>query len=351
MRRDNGTIRVMVVEDSAIARDMLVDILESDPGIRVVGHAANGQEALDRFEGLAPDLITMDLEMPIMGGLEAIERIMARKPVPILVVTSISAAGTAFAAVSRGAVDLIEKPELDGEGRHRLVQRVRQLAGADMRAHMAFRGLKAQGSALPAPFPTKAPALPPGRVLAIASSTGGPQALLNVLSRLGPGLQIPVVIAQHLGDRFCRGLVEWLGTTTGLGVKEAASGDRLMPGMVYVNPPEWAMRVDPRGLVSLEEPDSQRLYRPSCDTLLCSVAEAFGKRSIGLILSGMGDDGVKGMLAVQRAGGATFAQDEATSVVYGMNRLAVEAGAIEQVLPLSDIPARILRKLEEGRTL
>ncbi len=339
----------MVVEDSAIARDMLVDILESDPGIQVVGHAANGQEALDRFEALAPDLITMDLEMPVMGGLEAIERIMARRPLPILVVTSVSAAGTAFSAVSRGAVDLIEKPELDGEGRRLLVQKVRQLAGADMRAHLAFRGIKVPQAPLVVVPASRPPALPPGRVLAIASSTGGPQALLNVLSRLGPVLPFPVVIAQHLGDRFCRGLVEWLGTATGLAVKEAADGDRLASGKVYINPPEWAMRVDPRGLVSLTEPEGQRLYRPSCDTLLASVAESFGKRGIGLILSGMGDDGVKGMLAIRHAGGATFAQDEGSSVVYGMNRLAVEAGAIQQVLPLAEISAQLLRKLEEGR--
>jgi two-component system, chemotaxis family, protein-glutamate methylesterase/glutaminase len=351
MRNRGREIRVMVVEDSAIAREMLVELLESAPGIRVAGQASNGQEAVDRVEALAPDLITMDLEMPVMGGLEAIERIMARHPVPILVVTGLSAAGTAFAAVSRGAMDLIEKPSLDGEGRHRLIRKVRQLAGADMKAYMAFRGMKPLASDPPAKArPAHVPHIPVlGRVLAIAASTGGPQALLAILSRLDAGFPAPVVIAQHIGDRFAKGFVEWLGNATPLTVKEAASGDTLACGCVHINPPEFAMRIDPRGHVNLEERDGKMLYRPSCDTLLQSVAEIYRERSIGLILSGMGDDGVKGMAAIHQAGGVTLAQDAATSVIYGMNRIAVEAGVVQQVLPLTEIPAHLARLAGEGR--
>lgn len=347
MRRRTGDIRVMVVEDSAIARDMLIDLLQSDPQVRVVGCAANGQEAVDRVGALAPDLVTMDLEMPVMGGLEAIELIMARHPVPILVVTSVTAAGTAFSAVSRGAMDVIEKPDLEGEGRSLLVQKVRQLVAADMKAHLAFRGMKA-APRVPAAPP---PAFPISvcRVLAIAGSTGGPQALLAILSRLRPGFPAPIVVAQHIGDRFSRGLVEWLKSSTSLNVKEAETGDTLTCGWVHVNPPEYAMHVDARGKVLLTARDEAKLYRPSCDTLLQSVAEAYRERSIGLILSGMGDDGVKGIQAIRRLGGVTLAQDAGTSVVYGMNRLAVDSGMIQTTLPLAEIPAHLDRLVTEGR--
>lgn len=347
MLRADREIRVMVVDDSAIVRRMLVELLETDPGIQVVGEAANGQEAVDRIEALEPDLVTMDLEMPVMGGLEAIEQIMARHPVPILVVTSFSAARNAFAAVSRGAMDLIEKPDLDGEGRHSLLQKVRQLASADMRAHMAFRGMKPLAAA-PADRPQLAPA-PIGRVLAIAASTGGPQALLAILSRLGSGFQAPVVVAQHIGDRYSNGLVEWLGSGTSLKVKEAVQGDQLACGWVHVNPPEYTMSVDVRGKVTLTERDGKSLYRPSCDVLLRSVAESFRNRSIGLILSGMGNDGVKGMQAIREAGGTTLAQDASTSVVYGMNRIAVEMGLVQRALPLREIPACLESLVAEGR--
>jgi two-component system chemotaxis response regulator CheB len=290
--------------------------------------------------------VTLDLEMPVMGGLEAIERIMAQHPVPILVITAASGAGTAFAAVTRGAMDLIPKPDLRGKGRELFIQKVRHLAGANMGAFLSFRGMR------PPPVAQAAPAAfsdPGGRVLAIAASTGGPQALQAILSRLDPGFPAPVVVAQHVGEGFCRGLADWLGGTTPLEVKEAAPGEALARGRVYLNPPDSAMRISIHGSVILAERDGKNRYRPSCDTLLQSVAEVYGRRSIGLILSGMGDDGVRGMLAIRKAGGATLAQDEATSVVYGMNGAAVEAGAVEWTLPLGDIPAHLRRLALEAR--
>jgi len=200
-------------------------VLEAEPGIRVVGQAVNGQEAVDRVQALTPDLVTMDLEMPVMGGLEAIERIMALQPVPILVITAASGAGTAFAAISRGAMDLILKPDLDAQGGHQLlVQKVRQLAAANMEAFLAFRGLK---PAAPQAAPIRSGGAWNGRVLAIASSTGGPQALQAILSRLGDGFPMPVVIAQHVGEGFCQGLVDWLKAATPMQVKEAETGDVL----------------------------------------------------------------------------------------------------------------------------
>jgi two-component system chemotaxis response regulator CheB len=345
MNPGDREIRVMVVDDSPAVRTMLVEFLESD-GIRVVAQCCNGQEALARVAALAPDLVTMDLEMPVMGGLEAIEQIMARYPVPILAITAASGAGTAFAAVTRGAMDLIPKPDLSGKGREQLIQKVRQLAGANMGAFLAFRGMKPPAITQHAPgaFPGQG-----GTVLAIAASTGGPQALQAILSRLDPSFPAPVVIAQHVGEGFCRGLAEWLGGSTPLEVKEAAPGEALASGRVYLNPPDSAMRISVHGSVILAERDGKNWYRPCCDTLLQSVAEVYVRRSIGLILSGMGDDGVRGMLAIRKAGGATLAQNAATSVVYGMNGAAVEAGAVEWTLPLDEIPARLQRLALEAR--
>jgi two-component system chemotaxis response regulator CheB len=266
---------------------------------------------------------------------------MALQPVPILVITAASGAGTAFAAISRGAMDLILKPDLDAQGGHQLlVQKVRQLAAANMEAFLAFRGLK---PAAPQAAPIRSGGAWNGRVLAIASSTGGPQALQAILSRLGDGFPMPVVIAQHVGEGFCQGLVDWLKAATPMQVKEAETGDVLACGRILLNPPGSAMRIGTHGKVSLGERDGKSWYRPCCDTLLQSVAEAYGRRSIGLILSGMGSDGVQGMLAIRRAGGVTLAQDAATSVVYGMNGAAVAAGGVERTLPLGAIPAHLQR--------
>lgn len=347
MHSSDRDIRVMVVDGDQPSRRRLVGLLAAEPGIRVVGEMSSGQEAVDRVESLTPDLVTVDLDMPLTGGLEAIERIMSQYPVPILVVTAQPRAGTAFAAVSRGAMDLILKPDADATGCQHLIQKVRQLVGANTEAYMAFRGM-------PPPACQKLPRTQPfqtsgGRVLAIASSTGGPQALQAILSRLDSGFSASVVIAQHVAEGFSRGLADWLGGSTPLKVKEAASGDSLACGWVYINPPEFAMRIGTQGNVILAERDQKNRYRPSCDTLLRSVADVYGERSMGLILSGMGDDGVKGMLAIRQAGGATLAQDAATSVVYGMNRMAVEADCVQRVLPLSEIPAQLERLALEGR--
>ncbi|NVN93322.1 MAG: chemotaxis-specific protein-glutamate methyltransferase CheB [Desulfuromonadales bacterium] len=341
-------IRVMVVDDSASVREMISAILLSEPGINVVGTAANGKEAVAGASSLRPDLITMDIEMPVMGGLEAIERIMAEHPVPILVITSLTGVRTAFAAVSKGALDVIEKPEIDLTGRRSLIRKVRILARVDMAAHMASKGVRT-GAASPvvgmrrSPPETGRASVPGLRVVAIASSTGGPQAIQAILAHLPANFPAPVVIAQHIAEGFTRGMAEWLGSSTRLRVREAVHGDTLMPGFVFINPAEFSMRITHQGKVVLEKAEQRRGYHPSCDTLLRSVADSCRERSLGLILSGMGDDGVEGITAISSAGGATLAQDEQSSVIYGMNRLAVERGRVDRVIPLCDIPAELMR--------
>jgi two-component system chemotaxis response regulator CheB len=184
----------------------------------------------------------------------------------------------------------------------------------------------------------------PGRVVAIAASAGGPQAIQAILSRLPSGFP-PIVIAQHIGDGFVAGMVEWLARSTPLAVRQAVPGDRLEVGTVYFNPAECSMSVEPGGILRLAPRDAAQVYQPCCDTLLLSVAKACRERAVGLILSGMGDDGVEGMLAIRKAGGVTLAQDAASSVVYGMNGMAIERGCIDRVLDLDRIPEELVRLL------
>lgn len=330
------------MDDSRMVRDMIRDILESEPGIVVVGEASNGAEAIAGVSLLKPDIVTMDIEMPVMGGLEAIERIIAEHPVPILVVTAQTGVRTAFAAISKGALDVIEKPDISPENVRNLIHKIRYLSRVDVLAHRT--GIKS-------PVADRAGggiAVPPGSngngIVAIAASTGGPQALYSIVSHLPASFPFPIVISQHIAEGFTLGMVDWLNSGTPLTVCMAANGGHLVPGHVYVNPAEHSMRVTANGMIVLGERDARQLFRPSCNTLLMSVATSYRREAIGLIMSGMGDDGVEGISAIRQAGGTTIAQDAESSVVYGMNRIAVERGLIHKVVPLAEIPALLLQR-------
>lgn len=339
MMRSERSIRVLVVDDSAMARDMIIAILSPAPGIRVVGMASNGLEAVAMVAMLKPDLVTMDIEMPILGGLEAIRRIMAEHPVPILVVTARGGVQAAFAAVSKGALDVIEKPDIDPKSGQELIKKVRLLAGVDIARHPAARAhteTMAKGSAA-AGRPR-----PDGRAVTIAASTGGPHALQYILSRLPVGFPAPIVVSQHIADGFAQGMVDWLNGSTPLTVSVGRNSEQIRPGCVYVNPSECSMRITGQGTTILGGREACSHYHPCCDTLLRSAADAYGEHGVGVILSGMGDDGVDGMRAIRAAGGATLAQNAESSVVYGMNRLAVERGYADRVVALADIPSELV---------
>jgi two-component system chemotaxis response regulator CheB len=331
----------MVVDDSPLVRDLITEILTSGTGIEVIGAAANGMEAVSKAALLKPDLITMDIEMPVMDGLAAIERIMRENPVPILVVTALGGVRTAFAAVSKGALDVVEKPDISISGGLGLIKKVRMLAGVDIAAHLAARsGCMGGGPVHPTARRTS---VAQGGIVAIASSTGGPQALQAILSRLPSEFPAPIVVAQHIADGFTEGMAEWLEGNCPLAVRVARNGDRLSPGVVHINPAEFSMRVTGQGVLILIERTGREKYHPSCDTLLLSIADTYREQAVGVILSGMGDDGVDGMRAIRTAGGATLAQDAGSSVVYGMNRLAVERGYIGRVLTPAEIPTELGR--------
>jgi two-component system chemotaxis response regulator CheB len=249
---------------------------------------------------------------------------------------------TAFAAISKGALDVIEKPDISLENVQTLIQKVRYLARVDVRAHLKIirsRDNLKTGTGIPVQT-----GFPRIGVVAIAASAGGPQAVYSILSHLPADFTFPVVITQHISEGFTRGMVEWLNSGTPLSVVMAENGARLTPGCVYVNPSEYSMKISELGVILLGPRDASKVFHPSCDTLLFSVADSYRKTAIGLIMSGMGDDGVAGMHAIRMAGGATLAQDAESSVVYGMNRLAVERGHIHKVLPLANIAGELMQR-------
>ncbi|MBA4372717.1 MAG: chemotaxis response regulator protein-glutamate methylesterase [Thermodesulfovibrio sp.] len=333
--------RVLIVDDSALVRDLLKEIIGLDPELEVVGEAVNGLEAVEKVRNLRPDIVTMDIEMPAMDGLQAISQIMAENAVPILVVTTRGDAKTAYTAISKGALDLVMKPDISLESAGEFVAKLKLMSKVRVIPHIA--GRRAHLHAAVADGPPVWSGGTSDRIVAIASSTGGPDALSIVLSRLPVNFSASIVIAQHISDGFVEGMVGWLKPLSRVGLKVAADGEYLRPGTAYVCPPENHMRVDRSRKIIFVERHAKDIYRPSCDLLLSSVAESFGKKAIGVILTGMGSDGVAGIQKIREAGGRTIAQDEQTSVIFGMPRIAIESGCIDTVLSLEAISSEIAR--------
>ena len=352
-----GPVRVLVVDDSATARDLICALIEADPRLCVCGQAADGRAAVEQAQHLRPALITMDLRMPVLDGFGAIAEIMDRCATRILVVSDGADAAHAMAAVARGALDATYKPGLD-EGAA-FADRIYLLAGVPVIRHLRSRG-ESGGARAPArpPDPAPAPALAPapdggpalgdGAVIAIAASTGGPAALAQLLPALPAGLPAPVLIAQHICDGFAAGMAQWLTTLCRLPVGLARDDEVLRPGRVYLADSATHLTLLPGRRLRLSPCAAADLYHPSCDQLLCSVAAAVGRRAIGVILTGMGRDGARGIAAIATAGGCTIAQDEGSSVVFGMNREAITAGAVQRVLPLTAIAAELERLVGRG---
>ena len=337
-------IRVLLVDDSAVVRKLLRAIFAQDDAFEVMGEAANGVEAVAQVRRERPGLIAMDLEMPLMGGVDAIEEIMSFCPVPILVVTDFANAQHAYAAVAHGALEVVAKSALTERQVDAFLARARLVASIPVITHVKSLRHHAPAAKLamaPQPAGTGLPQRRP--IFGLTSSTGGPQALCRVLSQLPVDFNCPILIAQHVIPGFAAGMAKWLATESSLPVKLAEQGEPILPGQVYLSPSEAHLSVaagDRIDLLALRDGDT---YRPSCDVLLESMATVFGKRSVGIILTGMGSDGARGLARVKAAGGTTWAQDEASSVVYGMNRVAIEGGAVQRVLALDDIAADMVQ--------
>lgn len=323
-------IRVLVVDDSGLRRKVLKSILESDPSIEVVGTAKDGKEGVEKALSLKPSVITMDLQMPVMSGIEATEKIMQELPTPIIVasamevrviVKALSIGAMDFVSITRGpeeiAKDLIEKVKI--------ASRVRPV-----------RRMKIK----PKPVPSKKRAKKGGRfgVVAIGVSTGGPQALHTVLSGLPADFPAGILIVQHMSRGFIGGLAELLTQDSCLDVRVAKVGDVLKSATVLFAPDDYDMKLDGNAKISLSEDKSgTMLHVPSIDVMMESVAASCGENAVGVIMTGMGRDGVQGMRSIKRAGGTTIAQDERTSAIFGMNKAAIRAGCVDKIIPLDKI--------------
>jgi len=344
-------IRVVIVDDSLVAREMLAQILGTDPEIEVVGQAKDGREGTEMVASLKPDLVTMDIHMPRMDGLAAVEHIMAYTPTPVLVVSSsVHGAGTgrAFDALALGALEVMKKPEprdwedLERIGRD-IIRRVKMLSRVKVITHLS--GRKRAGEKRPAPpivVPAHATRKQGALLVAIGSSTGGPSALMTVLCSLPKDFSVPIVIAQHIAEGFIPGLVEWLDGGCAIAVREAKDGDAPRAGTAYLAPTGRNLQFDGTAM-RFTKPEPGQLYIPSADTLFSSVGRSLRDRAVGVILTGMGNDGARGLKEMRDAGAPTIAQDEATSTVFGMPRAAAELGAASTVLPIQAIGAEVAR--------
>jgi two-component system chemotaxis response regulator CheB len=340
------TIRLVVVADSRFVREALTRVMADEPDIAVVGTADTGEEFLARLDEWRPDVVTLDLVMPGMGGLAALDRLMAVRPTPVIILSSQAGEGAPLTleALSRGAADFIDKEA------HRLV---------DFQALRAVLLAKIRSLAAPRPDETAAPppmgaatgagpAVAVGRgplaLIAIGASTGGPGAIEQILRTLGTRPTVPIAIVQHMPPGFTAAFAERLDRHLPFPVREALDGAPLESGTIHIAPAGLHLRADRRAngvAARLDSHPTTAAHRPSVDVLFSSVAAAVGERSVAVLLTGMGRDGAEGMAALARAGGRTIAQSAATCIVYGMPRAAVELGAAREVLPLGAIGPRL----------
>jgi two-component system chemotaxis response regulator CheB len=346
-------IRVLVVDDSPTARALLAEILRSDPEVQVIGEAKDGLEGVELTGRLRPDLVTMDVRMPRLDGFAATKEIMIASPTPIVIVTASFDAHEveiAMKALQAGALAVLRKPPgpespAFEEAARKLLGTVKAMAHVKVVRHWRNHdGAPKPAAAAPRP-PRPAPRAP---LVAVATSTGGPAALYRLLSRLPADFPAPVLVVQHNAPGFMNGLVAWLGGGCGLAVKVAEQGEPLLPHTVYLAPDDRHLGVAAGGTALLSAAPAVCGFRPSGTYLFESAARARGSSVVALILTGMGEDGVEGLRAVRQAGGQVIAQDEASSVVWGMPGAAVAAGLADSVLPLDAIPIRLLEMVLKG---
>ncbi|MGA1822029.1 MAG: protein-glutamate methylesterase/protein-glutamine glutaminase [Thermoplasmatota archaeon] len=339
-------IRVLVVDDSLVMRRLLTDLLEKEAGITVIGTAKNGMEAVSKAAELQPSVITMDIEMPMMDGLTALQHIMAENPMPVVMLSAMNKrqSDIVIKALEMGAIDFIPKTsgtisldiEKAGES---IVSKIRGAAEIEVKCIKP----KAPEKIVESDFK-----IPPirDRVVAIGASTGGPKALLEVISSLPRDLPAAVLIVQHMPEGFTQSLAERLNWQSSLEVKEAQDGDRVRSGLVYIAPGNRHMEVDGKH-IRLTDGARVNHVRPSADVLMESVAVHYGPNALGVLMTGMGQDGAAGIRAIKRKGGRTIAQDESSCAVFGMPKAAIELRSVDEVEPIEKIAQKIISMLRE----
>lgn len=347
------TIKVLVVDDSPFMRRAITRMITSEPGIDIVGQATNGAEALSLIAELRPDVVTMDIEMPVMDGLTALKRIMAERPLPVIMMSTLTQTGSSatLQALELGAFDFVPKPEssmLDVfTVQHELTSKIKEASRPRRKASsVPAPALTSMASTVPA---APAESRPTSRIelVAIGISTGGPPALQAVLPQLPADFPVPVLVVQHMPPGFTRSLAERLDRLCGVRVKEAEQGEHLEPATVYIAPAGWhlTLKTDSRGhyVQLIDSSDSKTWHKPSVDVMMASVAMTYGPRALGLIMTGMGNDGTAGAGAMKRVGAPIWAQDEESCVVYGMPRAVYESGVVDKVLALPRIAPELAR--------
>lgn len=365
------SLRVLVVDDSPLMRRMLRQLLEQDAEIQVVGEAGDGRQGLALVAELKPDLVILDVQMPVMDGLETTRQIMAYHPTPILVFTgtlSNREVDITFEMLGAGALDVMEKPVLGDPAalelaRRALVRKIRLLSRVRVVTHLRGRRSRGQQQVAgapppglspvcfavqrqkPSPAPEAQPALCP--VVVIGASTGGPRVVRQILAGLPADFPAAIIVVQHIADGFSAGMVEWLAQSVPLHVTLAAEGMPIRPGHVLVAPDRYDLLVQPNGTIHLSGLPLL-IQRPAIDIVMQSVAAVCAKQAVGVLLTGMGRDGAIGMLAIRRAGGYAIAQDGASCAIFGMPRAAIELGAADIVLPPQQIAAALCQRLAAG---
>lgn len=340
-------IRVLIVDDSPTKREIFAALLRDEHDMEVVGISTNGSEAVAMTEKLRPDVITMDIEMPVVNGIDATKAIMSAFPTPIVIVSSLSKAQIIYTmeAMHLGAVDFVAVSEGFKKISEEFVRKVRLASKIKV-----VRYIDARAPKVSAPLLSSVPLRKPSarsRVVAIGVSTGGPTALFEILSRLPEDFPSPVLIVQHMMGGFTEGLAEWLNTNCALNVREAKQNELLKPGAALICPGDFNLKVTMQQTIELVPIPPDALYKPSADVMMKSVAKVYGNNAVGVILTGMGRDGCEGMQAIKKAEGKTLAQDESSSIVFGMPKVAIESGCIDRIAPLKSMADEIMAALRE----
>ena len=364
-----GKIRVLVVDDSAFMRKFLGDIICGDSELELAGTARDGEDALAKREYIKPDVMTMDIDMPKLDGLSTLRRLMEKAPIPVIMVSSHTKKGseTTLEALSAGAVDFIGKPSalMQGEGveeiRAILPQKIKAAAGArlfprreplkaDFLKPDPQRGLSAKPAGISVPE-TRPPAagknfhfLTSGYVVLIGASTGGPRSLEDVFSSFPANFPAAVLVTQHMPPQFTDSFAKRLDRVSGLKVLEARGGEKISPGCAYVAPGGYHLIVE-KGVTSLSQAPPVQYVRPSADVMMDSAAQFYKKKTIGVILTGMGRDGTDGMAEIKKYGGRTIVQDPSTAVIASMPQTVISHGLADEVVPLTEIAGAVMRLL------
>ena len=342
-------VKVLIVDDSALVRDILKKGLAADPGLEVVGTAADPFDARDKIVKLRPDVLTLDVEMPKMDGVEFLRRLMPQYPMPVVMVSSLTEKGkqVTLDALDAGAIDFVSKPKSDmARGLENMLTELRTKLKIAATANVShWKQKRAQLFAKRQPVHVQhALSETTDKVIAIGASTGGTEAIREVITRF-PANTPGVVIVQHMPPGFTRMFADRMNTLCLMEVKEAADGDRVMPGRILIAPGDRHMEIQRSGGVykaRLSEGELVCGHRPSVEVMMLSVAKSVGANAVGVMLTGMGGDGAGGMLAMHQAGARTMAQDEASCVVFGMPKVAWERGGAEKLIPLQDMAQAVM---------